>query len=122
MIDQIAPPDFAKWLTDVATAHPTRQAVLLDVREPHELQSASVGSGTANPAYRLVTIPLALVPLRLAELNPEQPTACLCHHGVRSMQVARFLASRGFADVVNIAGGIDAWATQVDPSIGWYQG
>jgi rhodanese-related sulfurtransferase len=118
MIDQIAPADFAKWLTNAATEHPMGQAVLLDVREPHELEWASVGKNTTNEAYRLFAIPMSQVPKRLTELDPDQPIACLCHHGVRSMQVARFLVSNGFAEVINIAGGIDAWATQVDPSIG----
>jgi rhodanese-related sulfurtransferase len=58
--------------------------------------------------------------VRLAELDPAQPIACLCHHGGRSMQVAQFLASRGFTNVVNIAGGIHAWAAEVDPSLATY--
>ncbi len=97
-----------------------RQAVLLDVREPHELQSASVGSSTANPAYRLVTIPMSLVPLRLAELNPEQPTACLCHHGARSLRVAAFLQHNGFEKLANITGGIDAWSHENDSAVPRY--
>ena len=120
MIDQIAPTDFARWLATVAQSHPLERPVLLDVREPHELQWASVGKEAAKHGYQLVTIPMAVVPLRLAELDPDQPIACLCHHGARSMQVARFLVSNGFADVVNIAGGIDAWALQLDPAIGRY--
>jgi rhodanese-related sulfurtransferase len=120
MIDQIAPADFARWLADMAKAHPLERAVLLDVREPHELQWASVGKSAAQDGYHLVTIPMAAVPLRLAELDPDQPIACLCHHGARSMQVARFLVSNGFAEVANIAGGIDAWALQLDPSVARY--
>jgi hypothetical protein len=120
MIDEIAPADFAKWLTHVAKEHSMERAVLLDVREPHEVQWVSVDKNTATQAYHLVTIPMSQVSQRMAELDRDQPIACLCHHGVRSMQVARFLVSNGFTEVVNIAGGIDAWATQVDPSIGRY--
>lgn len=120
MIDQIAPTDFARWLADMAKAQPLERPVLLDVREPHELQWASVAKDASKLGYRLVTIPMAVVPLRLAELDPDQAIACLCHHGARSMQVARFLVSNGFAEVVNIAGGIDAWAQQLDPTIGRY--
>ena len=46
--------------------------------------------------------------------------ACLCHHGVRSQQVAYFLADRGYEQVVNVAGGIDAWSVQADPAIPRY--
>jgi len=120
MIDSIAPADFARWLANAATAQPLKRAVLLDVREPHELQWASVDKDAAALGCTVVEMPMALVPLRLAELDPDQPIACLCHHGVRSMQVARFLVGQGFGEVANIAGGIDAWAEQVDPSIARY--
>lgn len=120
MIDQIAPADFAQWLATVAQSHPLEHAVVLDVREPYELQWASIGKEAAPGNYQVLAIPMALVPERLAELDPDQPIACLCHHGVRSMQVARFLVSNGFSDVVNIAGGIDAWALQLDATIGRY--
>ena len=120
MIDQIAPSDFARWLADMAKAHPLERAVLLDVREPHELQWASVGKDAAKHGYQLVTIPMAVVPVRLAELDPDQPIACLCHHGARSMQVAAFLQSRGFEHVANIAGGIHAWSDELDSSVARY--
>jgi len=120
MIDQIAPSDFARWLADMAKVRPLERAVLLDVREPHELQWASVGKDAATHGYQLVTIPMAVVPVRLAELDPDQPIACLCHHGARSMQVARFLVGNGFAEVANIAGGIDAWSVQLDPTVARY--
>jgi rhodanese-related sulfurtransferase len=44
----------------------------------------------------------------------------LCHHGGRSMQVAMFLAQHGFERVANVAGGIDAWSRDVDPSVPRY--
>jgi len=56
----------------------------------------------------------------LNELSREQPIACLCHHGARSMQVAAFLAQQGFAHVANIAGGINAWSSQVDHTVPTY--
>lgn len=113
MIAQVRPADLPAWL-EAARAH--GKPVVLDVREPHELQCASV---QAN-GFQLLTIPMGVIPLRLAELNPEQPIACLCHHGARSMQVAHFLQSRGFTHVANIAGGINAWSAEVDPSIPRY--
>lgn len=113
MITQIRPSELAQWLQSVQ-AH--GEPVVLDVREPHELQIASI---QAN-GFKLLTIPMGVIPPRLSELDPNQPIACLCHHGGRSMQVASFLQSRGFAHVANIAGGINAWSAEVDPSIARY--
>ena len=113
MIAQIRPADLSRWL-DSARIH--GQPVVLDVREPNELQVASV---TAQ-GFELRAIPMGLVPLRLSELDPSQPIACLCHHGGRSMQVAAFLHSKGFDHVVNIAGGIHAWANELDTRIAQY--
>ncbi len=90
--------------------------MVLDVRELHELQIASV---TAN-GFMLMAIPMGTIPARLAELDPDQPIACLCHHGGRSMQVANFLQSRGFEHLANIAGGIHAWSAELDPRIARY--
>lgn len=95
---------------------PHGAALLLDVREPHELRVASVKAD----GFELVTIPMGVIPPHLSELDPGQPIACLCHHGARSMQVASFLKARGFDHVANIAGGITAWSTELDPSIARY--
>ena len=113
MISQFRPKDLSAWLEQVR-AH--GDPIVLDVREPAELAIASV----KPDGFTLLTIPMGTIPLRLAELDPQQPIACLCHHGGRSMQVAQFLASRGFENVANIAGGIHAWAAEVDPSLNTY--
>lgn len=113
MIEQIRPRDLHAWL-DRARAF--GEPVVLDVREPAELQTASV---TAH-GFELLTIPMGTIPARLAELDPTRPVACLCHHGGRSMQVANFLHGRGFSQVANIAGGIHAWADELDPAIPRY--
>lgn len=113
MITQIRPSELPDWLT---TARAHGEPVVLDVREPGELAVASI---KAN-GFNLLTIPMGVIPLRLAELDPEQPIACLCHHGGRSMQVASFLKAQGFAHVANIAGGINAWSAEVDPSVARY--
>lgn len=113
MIAQIRPSELPAWL-DTARTHGA--PMVLDVREPAELRMASV---TAD-GFELVSIPMGLIPARLNELDPDQPIACLCHHGVRSMQVAAFLDSKGFAFVANIAGGINAWSAELDPSIPRY--
>ncbi len=112
MIDQIRPSQLSEWLQQ----HAGEQPVVLDVREPMELALASV-----EPAgFELVAIPMNQVPARLGELDPGRPLACLCHHGIRSHQVARFLAHQGFEHVVNIAGGIDAWSMEHDPRVTRY--
>ena len=54
------------------------------------------------------------------EIDGERPVVCICHHGIRSLQAAWFLEHAGFLDVVNLAGGIDAWARQVDASVPTY--
>lgn len=113
MIVQVRPSELAQWLESVR-AHGA--PVVLDVREPHELQIASIRAD----GFELLTIPMGAIPPRLAELNAEQPIACLCHHGGRSMQVAQFLKGHGFDHVANIAGGINAWSAELDPTIARY--
>jgi rhodanese-related sulfurtransferase len=113
MIDQIRPSQLSVWLT---TARTHGEPVVLDVREPSELRVASI----LADGFELRAIPMGVIPPRLGELDPEQPIACLCHHGARSMQVASFLKAQGFAHVVNIAGGIHAWSVELDSSIPQY--
>ena len=113
MLDQITPAQVSTWGAQHVSAGPL---VVLDVREPWELQTASV----TPDGIELLTIPMHLVPARLNELDRTRPVACLCHHGGRSMQVASFLVQQGFERVANIAGGIHAWSSQVDASIPSY--
>ena len=84
---------------------------ILDVREPWEIATASI-AGTLN-------IPMGDIPSRLAELDRDRETIVMCHHGVRSAQVAMYLARSGFEHVLNLAGGIDAWS-EIDPSVPRY--
>ncbi|MFZ4285752.1 rhodanese-like domain-containing protein [Variovorax sp. HJSM1_2] len=113
MIEQISPADLSSWFSSAA---PDGLAVVLDVREPWEWETASVQA----EGFTLVKIAMNEIPARLAELAPAQPIACLCHHGARSQRVAHFLAQNGFEQVVNIAGGIDAWSQIRDPSVPRY--
>jgi rhodanese-related sulfurtransferase len=86
--------------------------LILDVREPDEVAIA------AFPHAR--HIPMAEVPSRISELDPARQTVVVCHHGVRSAQVAAYLYSVGFDSVLNLAGGIDAWSLTVDSTIQRY--
>lgn len=95
---------------------PQAKPVLLDVREAWEVQTASM----AVPGAATVHIPMNEVPQRLAELDARQPVLSLCHHGMRSLQVAMFLERQGFIQVFNVAGGIDAWSHEVDPAVPRY--
>jgi rhodanese-related sulfurtransferase len=82
---------------------------LLDVREPFEFAHAHIESS--------VTIPLNQIPQRLSELDMEQEIVVICHHGMRSMQAANFLAQVGFRSISNLVGGIDAWSVECDSSV-----
>ena len=85
---------------------------LLDVRERWEIEIAAVPGS--------IRIPMGEIPSRQSELDANVPVAVLCHSGVRSARVAGFLADHGFCRVANIAGGIDAWALEVDDSLPRY--
>ena len=113
----IQPGQLDAWLTQVASEVMTGSLpMVLDVREPWELQTASV-----TPAgFELRHIPMRSVPERLAELDRDQPIACLCHHGMRSAQVVNFLMQQGFTHVVNIQGGIHAWSQERDSAVPVY--
>ena len=105
---QIRAHQLADWLADESQAKP----LLLDVREPWEIEMCSL-SGAQH-------IPMHLVPMRCEELNPDQEIGVICHHGGRSMQVAMFLERKGYASVHNLAGGVEAWAAEVDPTMRRY--
>jgi adenylyltransferase/sulfurtransferase len=85
--------------------------MILDVREPYECQIASIG-GTL--------IPMNQVPDRLAEIDRNREIVVQCRSGARSQRVAEFLAAQGYPNVKNLAGGILAWADQIDPRIQKY--
>ena len=67
-----------------------------------------------------ITIPMRQIPSRVDELNLDDDLAIICHHGIRSQQVGHFLESRGFKRVLNVSGGIDAWAKEVDLDMAQY--
>lgn len=86
--------------------------VLLDVREPVEVATASIPGA--------VTIPMGQIPLHLAELPTDRPIVVMCHHGARSANVTGFLNANGYPNAVNLDGGIDAWSLNVDSSVARY--
>ena len=89
------------------------QARLIDVREPWEFQTAHI-----DPS---VLMPMGDVPSRAhQELDPDERLVILCHHGQRSLNVTAWLRNQGFENVQSLRGGIDAWSTEIDPTIPRY--
>jgi molybdopterin/thiamine biosynthesis adenylyltransferase/rhodanese-related sulfurtransferase len=86
--------------------------VLIDVREPDEFAVCRIEGA------RLV--PMNTVAARLAEIPQDRPVLVQCHHGGRSMKVTQFLRAKGFAQVSNLQGGIEAWSLRVDPKVPRY--
>ncbi len=87
--------------------------VLLDVREPWEIATASV-AGSIN-------IPMGDMPSRAhTELDPDAPIIVMCHHGARSLSVTMWMRNQGFEHVQSLAGGIDRWSQAIDSSIPRY--
>jgi adenylyltransferase/sulfurtransferase len=84
---------------------------LLDVREPFEHRLAHLNA---------LLIPLQELADRYRELNPSNEIIVYCHTGARSASAAKFLRSKGFKNVKNLIGGIDAWAREIDPTIARY--
>lgn len=85
---------------------------LLDVREPSESQTASIAGS--------LHIPMADIPARVQELDPDQHIVVYCHHGVRSLAVTDWLRKQGYDKVQSISGGIDRWSIEIDPKVPRY--
>ncbi len=88
------------------------QPILLDVRQPEEVKVASIEGA--------LCIPMNDVPWRMDELDKDAEIVVFCHRGGRSQQVAQLLSIRGFQNVKNLAGGIDAWSVTIDPAVPRY--
>lgn len=98
----------AKALLDAQPA----ATLVLDVREAFEWDLCHL-PGAEH-------IPMRQIPENLSALPRDRHLLVLCHHGGRSLRVTEFLRQRDFAHVSNIAGGIDAWAEQIDPTLSRY--
>jgi rhodanese-related sulfurtransferase len=109
--------DFAQGIEiDTETLRGLRDAgaelQLLDVREDWELAVCAL-PGT-------IDIPMTSLASQVDRISSATPLVVICHHGGRSLQVAMWLRQQGFADVVSLEGGIDAWAQRVDRSLPLY--
>ena len=108
MIEPLQAEELHSWLADASRAKP----LVLDVREPWEHEICNI------PDSKL--LPMQEIPARLQELPADTDIVVVCHHGMRSLQVAQFLKQSGLARVFNLSGGIAAWAAQVDPDMSQY--
>jgi rhodanese-related sulfurtransferase len=89
-----------------------RRPVLLDVREPWEYRICHIEDSQLVPMNQIMRV--------LNEYKPDDELVLICHHGVRSQRVGAFLAQAGFRNIVNLDGGINAWAREVDPGMPTY--
>lgn len=107
MLDyEIAPAEAAALLKE-------KGARVIDVREPWEFETVHIDGSEL--------MPMGDVPARAhQELDPEERLVVLCHHGIRSMNVTVWLREQGFEHAQSVRGGIDAWATEADPTLGRY--
>jgi rhodanese-related sulfurtransferase len=88
------------------------QPLLLDVRQPWEYDICKLDNS--------LLIPMSTVPANLDQLDKGRETVVICHHGVRSRRVAYYLEQAGFTNVINLRGGLDAWARSVDVDMATY--
>jgi rhodanese-related sulfurtransferase len=107
-MQHLSPQQLAAWLADPAREPP----VLLDVREPWELDICSIRDS--------LHMPMDKVPERKHELDPDADTVVVCHHGARSFHVGLLLEAAGFGKVFNLSGGVDGWAKQVERGMPQY--
>ena len=82
------------------------------MREPWEYELCHLPGSTLMPMHT--------VPVRISELDADAAIVVICHHGGRSMQVGMFLERNGFSSIYNLAGGVAAWAADVDPAMRQY--
>jgi rhodanese-related sulfurtransferase len=104
----LRPDELKAWLDDPQREQP----LLLDVREPWEFERCRLEGAEL--------LPMSSIPSRYGQIDPNRDVVVICHHGVRSFHVARFLEHNGFTRVINLTGGLDAWARAIDPSMPVY--
>lgn len=88
------------------------QPLLLDVRQPWEFDVCKLSNS--------VLVPMSTIPSEVESLNINRETVVICHHGIRSRSVGRFLEQAGFSNVINLSGGMAQWAKTVDSKMATY--
>jgi rhodanese-related sulfurtransferase len=105
---QLSAPELDHWLKDQTRPRP----LLLDVREPWEYAYCRIEDSQ--------NVPMRGIPESFGTIDHEQDIVVICHHGVRSWQVGRFLEHQGYARIYNLQGGVSDWAKTVDPNMPTY--
>ena len=100
--------ELKEWLADTGRTRP----VLLDTREPWEFEACRIAGS--------LSMPMRGIPARYGELKRDADIVMICHHGARSYQAGMFLEHMGFTSVINLQGGVAAWARDVDPAMPTY--
>lgn len=88
------------------------QPRLIDVREPWEFEICRLDDSEL--------LPMGQVPASLQLFHESPEYVIICHHGIRSLQVINFLAHHGISNTINLDGGVNAWAREVDVSMSLY--
>ena len=105
MLEDLNPKQFQENLTKDGNT-------LIDVREKWEMDICRIEGA--------VSMPMSSIMETFSDLDPELSYSLYCHHGMRSMQVANFLLSKGFKSLFNLRVGIDAWSREIDNSVEQY--
>jgi rhodanese-related sulfurtransferase len=89
-----------------------QQPLLLDVRQPWEFDVCKIENS--------VLVPMSQVPAEIESLDFDRETVVICHHGIRSRSVGRYLEQAGFNNIINLSGGVAQWAKTVDNQMSTY--
>ena len=108
MTKSLSAPELKEWQDDKSRNAP----LVIDVREAWEYELCRI------PGAQL--LPMNDIPAKWHERPRESDIVVVCHHGMRSLQVANYLVRAGFGRVYNLNGGVAAWADQVDPAMPRY--
>ena len=103
----ISPIQLHEYLSDCETP-----PLLLDVREPWEFEYCHIKGS--------ILIPMGKLANKLDELDQERETIMICHHGIRSRQMGYYMEQAGFKNIVNLNGGVEQWAEDVETSMKRY--
>ena len=106
-MQEMTPQQLSKYLETT-----TNNPVLLDVREAWEYEICNIMGSQL--------IPMQTIPSQLNILDPEQEIVVICHHGVRSRMVGNFLEQEEFKNIINLSGGVNAWAQNIDTNMATY--
>jgi len=103
----ITPKQLQQYLTETDIA-----PLLLDVRENWEFEYCHIANS--------VLIPMGKLPDKLNELDRQKEIIIICHHGIRSRQMGYYMEQMGFEHIINLDGGVERWAEDVEPTMKRY--